>query len=119
MFKTAYNSTPCKGGTYSGIKSKAVPDEAYTLRDMITQFASGVREFEEIVGLHDENPTFDEVSPLNNRGFDLADFTAEQLAIAERHIAFEREKKEKEAFVAELSRQEAARQEAITEVASE
>ena len=112
-FLTQYNVPAYGGADYSDIPSQATPDEAYTLRDMITQFASGVREFEEIVGGHDEQPDWDVVSPLNNPKFDLVDASIAEVQLAEQHLAAVRQQKEREAHLKLLQDEEAARADAI------
>lgn len=115
QFFTNYNMPAYAGASYEGIPSEATPDQAYTLRDLITQFASGVREFEEIVGNYDEHPDWDEVSPLNNPKFDLVDASIEDLALAEKHIQYMQKKKEQADHLRLLEEQEKARKTAIEE----
>lgn len=118
-FLTAYNGEQNKGADYTNIKSQATPDSAYSLRDLITQFASGVREFEEIVGNYDEHPNFDEVSPLNNPKFGLEDWTIEQLDVAKQHTEALIRQREKEAHLKAMQEQEKAREEAIAKAKAE
>lgn len=112
-FLTQYSMPAYAGADYSDIPSQATPDEAFTLRDMITQFASGVREFEEIVGGHDEQPDWDVVSPLNNPKFDLVDATIAEVQLVEQHLASVRQQKEREAHLKLLQEEEKAREDAV------
>lgn len=112
-FLTQFTMPAYAGADYSDIPSQATPDEAFTLRDMITQFASGVREFEEIVGGYDEQPDWDVVSPLNNPKFDLVDATIAEVQLAEQHLVAVRQQKEREAHLQLLQEEEAARHDAI------
>lgn len=113
MFKTHYNTKPSEGASYVDIPSMATPDSAYSLRDLITQFASGVREFEEIVGNYDEKPNFDEVSPLNNPKFGLEDWSLEQHQIAQMHLQDRIHHLEQQQHLEALKVEEEARKKAV------
>lgn len=111
-FRTSWNYKPHSGADYSDEVSLTQPDQAYTLRQLISQFATGVREFEELIAGHDEEPDWDELSPLNNHRLDLSDYTAEQYALSQKHLKALENKKKLEEHKALLEEEEVARLEA-------
>lgn len=111
-FRTSWNYKPNPGADYSDEVSLTKPDQAFTLRQLISQFATGVREFEELIAGHDEEPDWDELSPLNNHRLDLSDYTAEQYALSQKHLKALENKRKLEEHKALLEEEEVARLEA-------
>lgn len=96
-FRTAYNYDSEKDTTRTKftLPSETVPDQSYTIRELLLKFTSGVMP-PVSKNVHYEDEDFDQYSPTNDLDFDLADATAMKYDLDQNRKRFEKDFAEKQ-----------------------
>lgn len=84
-FQTQWNFDPANWpGEINEEPSLTVPDQAYTVQELLEKFTSGGIPPVSLPGQYDDDPSFDDIDPTRLGDFDLADLTALQIELAEK-----------------------------------
>lgn len=98
-FRTHYNYRKRKADIEHPVgTSETLPDQNYTIREILQKFSSGISPSIAKVPIYDDNPEFDNYDPTRDLDFDLTDAVRLELDINEKQTAINNKIAEKEAL---------------------
>lgn len=114
VFRTQFNYNGDRGERNNGLASMTVPDQSYTVRELLQKFTSGGMPDVAKVPQYEEDPDFDDIDPTRLPDFDLADLTELQLELDQRKATLDAYIAEQQAKNVESESQDETPSEATT-----
>lgn len=68
-------------GEINNLPSMTVPDQSYTVRDLLERFTTGVLPVSSRTPVYSDNPDFDNYDEIENPDFDLSDYHSGMLEL--------------------------------------